>query len=66
MPVLALSLVSLFVAAPLFWLLKPHRSTAFAWLAALLPATITLWQVLQLPAIAGGAVLTEQILWAPT
>ena len=66
MPVLALSLVSLFVAAPVFWLLKPHRSTAFAWLAALLPATITLWQALQLPAIASGAVLTERIQWAPT
>jgi multicomponent Na+:H+ antiporter subunit A len=65
-PVLALSLVSLFVAAPVFWLLKPHRSTAFAWLAALPPALITIWQVLQLPAIAGGAILTEQYAWAPT
>lgn len=66
MPVLALSLVSLFVAAPIFWLLKPHRSTAFAWLAALPPAVVTIWQVLQLPAIADGATLTEQYLWAPT
>ena len=66
MPILALSLVSLFVAAPIFWLLKPHRSTAFAWLAVIPPALITIWQVLQLPAIAGGAILTEQYAWAPT
>lgn len=65
MPLLALSLVTLFVAAPVFWLLKPHRSTAFAWLAAFLPAAITLWQALQLPAMANGAVLTERYSWAP-
>jgi multicomponent Na+:H+ antiporter subunit A len=65
-PVLALSLTLLFVSAPIFWLLKPHRSLAFAWLAALPPAVVTLWQALQLPAVANGAVLTERYVWAST
>lgn len=66
MPALALSLIVLFAAAPIFWLIKPHRSLAFAWLAALPPAAVTVWQVLQLPAIAQGDILVEQYAWAPT
>ena len=66
MPVLALSLTLLFASAPIFWLLKPHRSTAFAWLAALPAAAVTVWQALQLPVIANGAVLTERTVWAST
>ena len=66
MPFLALSLILLFVAAPLFWWLKPHRSLGFAWLAALPPAAVTLWQILQLSGIANGVILSERYAWAPT
>ena len=66
MPVLVLCLTLIFVSAPFFWLIKPHRTLAFAWLAALPPAAVTVWQALQLPVIASGATLTERYVWAPT
>lgn len=66
MPALALSLLLLFISAPIFWLVKPHRSRLFAWLAALPPLAITVWQVMQLPAVASGAILAERYTWAPT
>ncbi len=66
MPALALCLILLFAAAPFFWLIRPHRSLVFAWLAALPPAAVTVWQALQLPAIAQGNVLVERYAWAPT
>ncbi|MEJ5246327.1 MAG: hydrogen gas-evolving membrane-bound hydrogenase subunit E [Caldilinea sp.] len=66
MPALALSLVILFVSAPIFWLLKPHRSLWFAWLSALPPAAITVWQALQLPTVAQGNFIAERYAWAPT
>jgi len=65
-PVLVLCLTLIFVSAPFFWLIKPHRTLAFAWLAALPPAAVTVWQALQLPVIASGATLTERYVWAPT
>jgi len=56
----------LFLAGPIFWLLKPQRSHAFAWLAALPPAAVTLWQALQMNAVASGSTLVERYAWAPT
>ena len=66
MPALAFSLVILFTFAPILWLLKPHRSPSFAWLAVLPPAVITVWQALQLPAVAQGNFIAERYVWAPT
>ncbi len=66
MSALALCLFLLFLSGPIFWLLKPQRSHAFAWLAALPPAAITLWQALQLSSVASGSVLAERYAWAPT
>ncbi|MFO7634215.1 MAG: hydrogen gas-evolving membrane-bound hydrogenase subunit E [Caldilinea sp.] len=66
MPALAFCLLLLFISAPIFWLIKPHRSLTFAWLAALPPAAVTVWQALQLPAIAQGNFLIERYAWAPT
>lgn len=47
-------------------MLKPHRSHAFAWLAALPPAAVTLWQALQSSGVASGSTLVERYAWAPT
>jgi len=54
------------LAGPLFWLLRPQRSHAFAWFTALPPAAVTLWQALQLNSVASGNTLIERYAWAPT
>ena len=66
MPVLLVCLIALALTGLLLWRLHPDRSHLFAWLAALPPALITLWQLAQLPAITQGAVLSERFVWAPT
>ena len=63
---LALSLLALALTGFLLWLIGPHRSRLFAWVAATPPALITAWQVTQLQAAAQGAVLTANYPWAPS
>jgi multicomponent Na+:H+ antiporter subunit A len=58
-------LALLALASPLFWLLRPHRLPFAGWLAAIPPAIVTGWQLLQLGAIADGQVLTEEVSWSP-
>jgi multicomponent Na+:H+ antiporter subunit A len=72
MPLTALfvCITVLALAGPALWLLRPHRAHAFAWLAALPPAAVFTWLLLQIPYITGadGGVarsLIETYPWAP-
>lgn len=49
----------------ILWLIRPHRFAFAGWLAAMPPAIITVWQLLQLQTVAQGQVLAEQIAWSP-
>lgn len=66
MPALLLSLVILVLVGPLLWRLNPHRSHAYAWLAAAPPLAVAIWQGLQIPAVLAGDAITENYAWAPT
>ena len=66
MPVLFGILTLLLLTGPLFWILRPHRSHLYAWLAALPPGLVTVWQLAQLPAISEGHVFYEAFAWAPS
>ena len=67
MPLAALffCVIVLALTGPTLWLSKPHQSRWFAWLAALPPALVFVWLLLQTPAIVGGATLQETFAWAP-
>ena len=58
------------LAGPALWLLRPHRAHWFAWLAALAPAAVFAWLILQIPYIAGadgiGHSLSETVPWVPS
>jgi len=58
-------LALLALAGPILWLLRPHRIPFVGWLAAIPPAIVTGWLLLQLPAIGNGQVLAEEIPWSP-
>jgi multicomponent Na+:H+ antiporter subunit A len=62
---LGLSLLSLALTSLIFSLIRPHRFKHIGWLAALPPAAITVWLLLQLPAVAAGEVIVERYAWAP-
>jgi len=64
-PALTISLVTLAITGPILWLLRPHRSRLFAWLAALPPLAVTVWLLFQSIPISQGAVIAESYAWAP-
>jgi multicomponent Na+:H+ antiporter subunit A len=47
------------------WLLRPHRSHWYAWLAALPPTAVALWLLWLAPTIVQGEQLAETFEWAP-
>jgi len=53
------------LTGPILWLFKPHRSRWFAYLAALPPAAVAVWLLIQAPAVMQGEALTETYAWAP-
>ncbi len=63
--ILLLSIFSLIVVSPLFWLVRPHRFRHFGWIAAIPPALITGWLFSQMGAIAEGRPVTVAIDWVP-
>ena len=65
MPVMLLSLILLAVTGVVLWLVKPHRSPLFGWLAAIPPLLVTTWLITQLPAVGAGTYLFESYPWAP-
>ena len=65
MPVMLLSLILLAVTGVVLWLVKPHRSPLFGWLAAIPPLLVTIWLITQLPAVGAGTYLFESYPWAP-
>jgi len=62
---LIVSLIVLGLSGPLLWLLRPHRSHLFAWLAATPPALVCIWLIASLPAVSAGAVLAVDYPWIP-
>lgn len=65
MPLLLLSLVLLALTGLTLWLVKPHRSAIWGWLAAIPPLLVTLWLVTQMQTVSAGQFLTESYAWAP-
>ncbi len=65
MPALTTSFVALAITGPILWVLRPHRSRFFAWLAALPPLAITIWLLTQSIPISHGAIIAESYAWAP-
>lgn len=65
MPVIALSLVLIALVGPAVAALKPHRNRHSGWLAALVPATVFGWLLLQAPGVAAGNALVESYAWVP-
>lgn len=53
------------LSGPLLWLLRPHRSHWFAWLAAAPPAAVCGWLLSILPAVSQGDVLVFTYPWIP-
>lgn len=45
--------------------MRPYRFAFAGWIAAIPPAIVTIWQVMQLAAVADGHYITEQIAWSP-
>ncbi len=66
MSALLLCLILLACTGPILWLLRPQRSHAFAWLAALPPAAVTVWLLSQFPVVSQGQVLIERYPWVPS
>jgi len=58
-------LLLLALTGPVLWLIRPHRIPFVGWLAAIPPSIVTVWQIMQLGAVANGHHLTEQIAWLP-
>ena len=64
-PVFALSLMLIALVGPLMAALKPHRFRHSGWFAALAPALVFGWLLLQAPTVAAGNVLAETHPWVP-
>ncbi len=64
-PAFALSLILIALVGPLMVALKPHRHRHSGWLAALVPAAVFGWLLLQAPAVAAGNALLENHTWVP-
>lgn len=65
MPVFALSLVLIALVGPVMVALRPHRNRHSGWLAALVPAGVFGWLLLQAPGVAAGNALVESHAWVP-
>lgn len=65
MSIFVTHLLLLALTGPVLWLIRPHRFAFAGWLAALPPALVTAWQLMQLSSVANGQYLTEQIAWSP-
>lgn len=63
--ILSTHLLLLALTGLLLWLIRPQRFAWAGWLAAVPPAIVTGWQIMQLSAVAQGHYLTEQIAWSP-
>jgi multicomponent Na+:H+ antiporter subunit A len=64
-PPLISSLALLAAAGVVFRLAKPHRFRHAGWLAAIAPAIVTVWQLLQVDNVASGVFPLESYDWAP-
>lgn len=65
MSIFVIHLLFLALTGPLLWLIRPHRFAFAGWLAAIPPAVVTAWQLMQLSSVAKGQYLTEQLTWSP-
>ena len=65
MSIFVTHLLLLALTGPVLWLIRPHRFAFAGWIAALPPALVTAWQLMQLSSVANGQYLTEQIAWSP-
>lgn len=65
MSIFVVHLALLALNGVLLWLIRPHRFAFAGWLAAIAPAVVTGWQIMQLGAIGSGQVFTEEIVWSP-
>ncbi len=65
MSIFTTHLLLLALSGLLLWLIRPQRFAWVGWLAALPPAIVTGWQLMQLGAVADGHYLTDQIAWSP-
>ncbi len=65
MSIFVTHLLLLALTGPILWLIRPHRFAFAGWLAAIPPTIVTIWQVMQMGAVADGHYLTEQIVWSP-
>lgn len=63
--IFVIHLLLLALTGLLLWLIRPHRFAFAGWLAAIPPTIVTVWQAMQLTAVAEGNILTEQIAWSP-
>ena len=60
---LLLALLTLAFTSPLLWLIRPHRFRHVGWLAALPPAAVTGWLLMQLGSVAAGQIQTFTYPW---
>lgn len=59
-------LLLLLFASPLAWYIQPHRYHFAGWIAAILPAAITVLMLSQMTTVAeSGTAIVEQYSWAP-
>ncbi|MEM7132612.1 MAG: hydrogen gas-evolving membrane-bound hydrogenase subunit E [Chloroflexota bacterium] len=56
--------MSLLIASPLVWVLRPHQYPKAGWYLALIPTAITGWLLSQMAAISHAHPLTERYPWA--
>jgi multicomponent Na+:H+ antiporter subunit A len=64
-PALFLCLLLLAITSPILWFSRPERSSHSGWFAAIPPALVSIWQILQMPAVAAGNFMSERYAWAP-
>ncbi len=65
MSIFVIHLALLACTGLLLWLIRSHRFTFAGWLAAIPPAIVTGWQLLQLGPISHGEILTSELIWSP-
>lgn len=65
MSIFAVHLALLAATGLILWLIRPHRFAFAGWLAAISPAVVTGWQLMQLNAIGNGQIFTDTISWSP-
>lgn len=60
------SLLLLFAAGLLLWLIRPYNKAGMGWLAALPPALIAGWLLTQIPQLVPGPARSEIYTWIPS